>query len=77
MTPALRHRLETRIIPYQELLGNYDCGRGRGRRGRIIPYQELLGNYYFQRPVFPLYLIIPYQELLGNYDASWQTLTAP
>ena len=28
MTPALRHRLETRIIPYQELLGNYDCAVG-------------------------------------------------
>ena len=33
------------IIPYQELLGNYDAV-AVGADGRvIIPYQELLGNY--------------------------------
>ena len=33
------------IIPYQELLGNYDAtGKTRTTPG-IIPYQELLGNY--------------------------------
>ena len=45
MTPALRHRLETRIIPYQELLGNYDFQRPVFPLYLIIPYQELLGNY--------------------------------
>ena len=33
------------IIPYQELLGNYDPVRGQLHNRRIIPYQELLGNY--------------------------------
>ena len=56
------------IIPYQELLGNYDAGRQRRAAAAIIPYQELLGNYDCpgQRP--SAYSIIPYQELLGNYD---------
>ena len=33
------------IIPYQELLGNYDLGEERQPFTPIIPYQELLGNY--------------------------------
>ena len=33
------------IIPYQELLGNYDINRRRVNDVVIIPYQELLGNY--------------------------------
>ena len=33
------------IIPYQELLGNYDCPGQRPSAYSIIPYQELLGNY--------------------------------
>ena len=33
------------IIPYQELLGNYDDQEQHGERHLIIPYQELLGNY--------------------------------
>ena len=33
------------IIPYQELLGNYDTLNARGHSSNIIPYQELLGNY--------------------------------
>ena len=37
------------IIPYQELLGNYDPdGAARGW-WQIIPYQELLGNYDLHR----------------------------
>ena len=56
------------IIPYQELLGNYDTSTVDVSAAEIIPYQELLGNYDlpFGLP-FPS-LIIPYQELLGNYD---------
>ena len=33
------------IIPYQELLGNYDQLVQRNVIAAIIPYQELLGNY--------------------------------
>ena len=33
------------IIPYQELLGNYDVLRHSKQLPIIIPYQELLGNY--------------------------------
>ena len=33
------------IIPYQELLGNYDAGNCLSPASKIIPYQELLGNY--------------------------------
>ena len=41
---ALQGRL-ARIIPYQELLGNYDLQLGSHLNRNIIPYQELLGNY--------------------------------
>ena len=37
--------LHSLIIPYQELLGNYDKGSVLLSRYQIIPYQELLGNY--------------------------------
>ena len=37
--------LHSLIIPYQELLGNYDDSRQFLQDGSIIPYQELLGNY--------------------------------
>ena len=33
------------IIPYQELLGNYDNQIINKQEEAIIPYQELLGNY--------------------------------
>ena len=33
------------IIPYQELLGNYDFYDDSEYQDDIIPYQELLGNY--------------------------------
>ena len=33
------------IIPYQELLGNYDHFTLHHSAVAIIPYQELLGNY--------------------------------
>ena len=57
-----------RIIPYQELLGNYDRSLLRPPRERIIPYQELLGNYDAIPDTHTSAAIIPYQELLGNYD---------
>ena len=59
---------EVQIIPYQELLGNYNywCLQ-RFLRG-IIPYQELLGNYNMLHVLVRRCVIIPYQELLGNYN---------
>ena len=33
------------IIPYQELLGNYNKQLADLAKSKIIPYQELLGNY--------------------------------
>ena len=58
------------IIPYQELLGNYNRIQEILSLSRIIPYQELLGNYnngfYGSEPS----KIIPYQELLGNYNPA-------
>ena len=40
---------ERLIIPYQELLGNYDALNTFLRNVTIIPYQELLGNYDMTR----------------------------
>ena len=37
--------LHSLIIPYQELLGNYDYALESWPDNQIIPYQELLGNY--------------------------------
>ena len=45
MTPQLAFRQLIAIIPYQELLGNYDHPEQGDGSGLIIPYQELLGNY--------------------------------
>ena len=56
------------IIPYQELLGNYDASTATCGFSTIIPYQELLGNYDLCGLSVHIANIIPYQELLGNYD---------
>ena len=56
------------IIPYQELLGNYDACQSFRCSCWIIPYQELLGNYDVRGLPRGMPPIIPYQELLGNYD---------
>ena len=39
------YTVQVAIIPYQELLGNYDIQASYWRVELIIPYQELLGNY--------------------------------
>ena len=62
------------IIPYQELLGNYDCVCMPVALPVIIPYQELLGNYDPALCVRNPSNIIPYQELLGNYDNHYKRL---
>ena len=56
------------IIPYQELLGNYDVRFLPLGPTPIIPYQELLGNYDCCTATARFPRIISYQELLGNYD---------
>ena len=45
MTRHGRRSQRLKIIPYQELLGNYDPGGDQVGAWHIIPYQELLGNY--------------------------------
>ena len=40
-----RFDIANKIIPYQELLGNYDVDIDDDDLTDIIPYQELLGNY--------------------------------
>ena len=39
------------IIPYQELLGNYNSVGLQMKTVIIIPYQELLGNYNQYAPL--------------------------
>ena len=56
------------IIPYQELLGNYNLKDIKPKNVLIIPYQELLGNYNSNPGGSLVPDIIPYQELLGNYN---------
>ena len=45
MTLDLNPLMSLAIIPYQELLGNYDISPPHRLPTTIIPYQELLGNY--------------------------------
>ena len=65
-----RARGNFKIIPYQELSGNYNTEDARPLAGRIIPYQELSGNYNGCKLIFFFVTIIPYQELSGNYNCS-------
>ena len=68
MTNTYTLGITDEIIPYQELLGNYDILSWKTSGITIIPYQELLGNYDLLTFLVLEGLIIPYQELLGNYD---------
>ena len=45
MTVETLYKTSADIIPYQELLGNYDQHAATDKIRAIIPYQELLGNY--------------------------------
>ena len=65
---SLKRFLQQSIIPYQELLGNYNNELHRILAHLIIPYQELLGNYNNNATQGYTIPIIPYQELLGNYN---------
>ena len=75
MTNVELESADDKIIPYQELLGNYDGGGVWPGFGAIIPYQELLGNYDLKWASPRNSCIIPYQELLGNYDQKVVTVT--
>ena len=72
---SLKRFLQQSIIPYQELLGNYNLGKIVDRCRYIIPYQELLGNYNTPVKSYWNAVIIPYQELLGNYNYEMEDLT--
>ena len=74
---SLKRFLQQSIIPYQELLGNYNAKQRCLYPVRIIPYQELLGNYNPCINAFFLPPIIPYQELLGNYNFSCRCIPTP
>ena len=67
------------IIPYQELLGNYDKCPFTSFLIDIIPYQELLGNYDFQIIDNALRCIIPYQHNMRRiyHKFSPQVLQRP
>ena len=79
MTFTARGFLIPAIIPYQELLGNYDIGSPWMRTCSIIPYQELLGNYDFQIIDNTLRCIIPYQHNMRRiyHKFSPQVLQRP
>ena len=64
------HPWSHHIIPYQELLGNYNLTVTMHIQTVIIPYQELLGNYNQLCLLQRTHIIIPYQELLGNYNRT-------
>ena len=65
-----------RIIPYQELPGNYNTADFESLPAFIIPYQELPGNYNFSPEREFMGAIIPYQELPGNYNYVVSPFTA-
>lgn len=67
------------IIPYQELLGNYDPRVAARSLRCIISYQELLGNYDFQIIDNAPRCIIPYQHNMRRiyHKFSPQVLQRP
>ena len=62
------------VLPYQELLGNYNLKAVGLLSQSVLPYQELLGNYNNSMKVFTGFFVLPYQELLGNYNISEVTI---
>ena len=73
LQPGMTKTANLAIIPYQELLGNYNFFFGGYIVKVIIPYQELLGNYNEIAQQRKQRKIIPYQELLGNYNSRAKT----
>ena len=73
-TKSHAQRMRVAIIPYQELLGNYNsCARERNRGHYTIPrtVRELQPATRYFVGVH----IIPYQELLGNYNSKRSRFT--
>ena len=68
----LQHEREcaalNKIIPYQEINGNYNKISHIYGMSFIIPYQEINGNYNISAHPWRLCHIIPYQEINGNYN---------
>ena len=79
MTIGCSYAIYSTIIPYQELLGNYDALTRTTSTAAIIPYQELLGNYDFQIIDNTLRCIIPYQHNMRRiyHKFSPQVLQRP
>ena len=59
-----------RVLPYQELLGNYNTATNTVTARYVLPYQELLGNYNLYCDDILPGDVLPYQELLGNYNGK-------
>ena len=59
---------DSKIIPYQEIIGNYSRSTATCSLLDIIPYQEIIGNYSPMQPHDISQAIIPYQEIIGNYS---------
>ena len=68
LQPAKSFRPLFRIIPYQEIIGNYSLSPNTVSIISIIPYQEIIGNYSVVLQLLPWNFIIPYQEIIGNYS---------
>ena len=66
--------LESEIIPYQEIIGNYSLSPITAVFTIIIPYQEIIGNYSLSSEALSKIPIIPYQEIIGNYsyEGAWK-----
>ena len=79
MTREPVYDVEGQIIPYQELLGNYDPDPATQPETAIIPYQELSVNYDFQIIDNALRCIIPYQHNMRRiyHKFSPQVLQRP
>ena len=58
------------VLPYQELLGNYNLKQTHHNSNVVLPYQELLGNYNSSVATHGDVNVLPYQELLGNYNTG-------
>ena len=58
----------TEVLPYQELLGNYNVLEETLMDDKVLPYQELLGNYNPYGAVWLCSQDLPYQELRRDYN---------
>ena len=52
LQPSPHRIMQIKIIPYQEIIGNYSPVSCVSTRKEIIPYQEIIGNYSGNDRVF-------------------------